>query len=101
MIHPSIVLAVPVQCGIHALTQAGIWVVAGLIGLYCIIHVVHAHYKSKGSLLSTLGALVMAGFILWGTLFGGVSAMAQGITDSMHLAGFNSAPTDVSNPGGC
>lgn len=104
--HPLIHLmtflpADPAHC-VALRLEADAWLVAkGLITLACVGFVVVTWIKTKGNLLPTIGAFLMATVIFWGTVLGGIVSMGGTVNDTMVSAGATSNPTDLGAASKC
>lgn len=103
LIHLMTVLpATPAHC-VALRLEADAWLVLkGAITLACVAFVVVTWVKSKGNLLPTIGAFLMAVVIFWGTVLGGVVSLGSTVNDTMVSAGATSNATDLgAGAGGC
>jgi hypothetical protein len=94
--------AAPAHC-VALRLEADAWLVLkGLITLACVGFVVVTWIKTKGNLLPTIGAFVMAMVIFWGTVLGGIISMGSTVNDTMVSAGATTNSTDLgAGAGGC
>jgi hypothetical protein len=103
VIHLMMVLpATPAHCVVLRL-EADAWLVLkGLLTLACVVFVGWTWVHSKGNLLPTIGAFVMATVIFWGTVLGGIISMGGTVNDTMVSAGATTNSTDLgAGAGGC
>jgi len=77
------------------------WVVKGAITIACVAFPAYAWIKSKGNLIPTIGAFLLAALIFWGTILSGVISLGGVAQDTLTSAGATAASTPLGAPTAC